>query len=506
MAVRKSAKKVKTGRVAIYIRSSREREGGEDETLFTQRKILTDIAKNKGYSYDIYEEIESSVKEDRDELGKMKNKLVSCEYDRILVTKLDRLARDTGIFTDIKKICIKNGILIETTTEEIDLTKKTDKMMYNFKSLIAESEYDEIKDRLLTGKFNTVAKRNRWMGSVAPLGYRWDRNVKQLIVVPEEKEIIRKMVELALQGYSSRQIASKLNAMGYRGKKGSPFKTDRVLRILSNKAYLGMCEYYSSYLNETAIAKDCHEPIMTVQEYNDIQALIKSRVSKENLSSLGVKSPVNKILKCGVCGKGLTIQLNNKVRKSGKNYSFYQIRPCLHYLDDLNTVRCNNAGVRVSVIEEAVIEYLKQHKPEIEASIQKLESKDTSELENQLMDTIETVKSNISKYQRRLDKAYEAYLDDLITKEKYSKDSETFGQIINELEDELVLLRNKLSNLDTDAQKEKYMDAVEIIEKYELMSMEEQNASLRLLIKEIVYTRTNETNNVPHVTIIWREL
>ncbi|WP_082686320.1 recombinase family protein [Bacillus coahuilensis] len=42
------------------------------------------------------------------------------------------------------------------------------------------------------------------------------KDSKQLLVNPEEKEIVRKMTELALQGYSSRQIADKLNQLGYK--------------------------------------------------------------------------------------------------------------------------------------------------------------------------------------------------------------------------------------------------------------------------------------------------
>ncbi|WP_396953971.1 recombinase family protein [Neobacillus niacini] len=82
------------------------------------------------------------------------------------------------------------------------------------------------------------------------------RNTKKLYVIPEEKKIVRKMVELALLGYSSRQIADKVNQLGYRSRKGNPFKTDRVLGVLQNRVYLGESSYNSKRLKKTAVAKE----------------------------------------------------------------------------------------------------------------------------------------------------------------------------------------------------------------------------------------------------------
>jgi site-specific DNA recombinase len=272
-------------KVAIYVRKSREGEGGAEETLHTQRETLLRLAEQKGYKNpDVFEEIESSIKWNRPQLVKMIASIEEGKYNRILVTHIDRLGRDIGLLDDIKKLCIENDIVIETPDNVIKFDDENQELLFGFSSVLSDFEYKRIRHRLQKGKYDAVAINNRWIGSIAPIGYTWDKNTKQLLVNPDEKRIVRKMVEFALLGYSSRQIADKVNKLGYRSRKGIPFKTDRVLGILQNRVYLGESKYNSKRLKKVAIAKDTHEAIMTEEEFNQIQALFKSRRSKENLN------------------------------------------------------------------------------------------------------------------------------------------------------------------------------------------------------------------------------
>ncbi|MCM3767040.1 hypothetical protein [Neobacillus niacini] len=48
-------------KVALYVRKSREEDGGAEETLLNQRETLIIIDEQKGYSFDIFQEVESSI-------------------------------------------------------------------------------------------------------------------------------------------------------------------------------------------------------------------------------------------------------------------------------------------------------------------------------------------------------------------------------------------------------------------------------------------------------------
>jgi len=492
-------------KVALYVRKSREGENGVDETLHTQRETLLRLAEQNGYNNpDLFEEIESSIKWNRPELAKMIASIEEGKYDRILVTHIDRLGRDIGLLDDIKKLCIEHEIIIETPDNVIKFDDENQELLFGFSSVLSDFEYKRIRHRLNKGKYDAVAIKNRWIGSIAPIGYTWDKNTKQLYVNPEEKKVIRKMVELALLGYSSRLIADKVNDLGYRSRKGIPFKTDRILNILQNRVYLGESKYNSKRLKKIAVAKDTHEAIMSEVEFNQIQALFTSRRSKENLQSLGIKSPVNKILVCGVCGKGMTIQLNNKVRNTGRNYSFYQIRPCRHQVD-LET-KCHNGGVSVYKVENAVIEALNLYKQELEQSLVSLLVEDTSDLENSLKSNLESLETDLAKQERKAKRLLDLYLDEELDKQSYQQKKQALEDIISALKNEINIVSHKLENVDASTHVDKVKGIIEMIDNFEEMELEEQNATLKLIISGIVFTKTAETNNEPVIDIKWREL
>ncbi|MFE4129704.1 recombinase family protein [Peribacillus sp. YIM B13482] len=491
-------------KVALYVRKSREEEGGAEETLHNQRETLVRIAKQKEYSYDLFQEVESSINWNRPELAKMLEGILQGKYSRVLVTHTDRLSRDERDSAELKEIFIENDIIIETPDSTIDLSDENQELMFGFTSVLSAYEYKRIRHRLTKGKYDAVAIKNRWIGSTPPLGYTWDKNTKQLYVNPEEKKVVRKMVELALLGYSSRLIADKINKLGYSSRKGNQFKTDRVLGILQNRVYLGESKYNSKRLKKTAVAKDTHEAIITEQEFNQIQALFKSRKSKENLQSLGIKSPVNKLLVCGVCGKGMTIQLNNKVRKTGRNYSFYQIRPCRHQIDF--DTKCHNGGVSIYKVENAVLDALNLYKQELQQSLVSLLAEDTSGLENNLTSTLESLETDLAKQERKAKRLLDLYLDEELDKQSYQQKKQALEDTISALKNEINIVKHKLESMDASVQLGKVTGILEMIDNFEEMELEEQNATLKLIISGIVFTKTAETNNEPKLDIHWREL
>ncbi|MDG4850250.1 recombinase family protein [Peribacillus frigoritolerans] len=179
---------------ALYIRKSRVGENGADETLHTQKETLVRLAEQNGYNNpDVFEEIESSIKWNRPELAKMVASIEEGKYDRILVTHIDRLGRDIGLLDDIKKLCIQHEIIIETPDNVIKFDDENQELLFGFSSVLSDFEYKRIRHRLNKGKYDAVAINNRWIGSIAPLGYTWDKNSKQLIVNEDEKKIVRKM-------------------------------------------------------------------------------------------------------------------------------------------------------------------------------------------------------------------------------------------------------------------------------------------------------------------------
>jgi DNA invertase Pin-like site-specific DNA recombinase len=496
-------------KVAIYVRKSRKNKNTVEESLETQRKMLEEIAINKGYEYQVFQEIGSSQNKLRPEFNKMMEGIGE-EFNRVLVYDKSRLSRNKLIDAEMEEIFKECGIIVETPYKEIDYTDPDQTLRSNIENAVDIREYENTRKKLSDGRFNTVAINKRWLGSRPALGFDWDRNVKKLIINPKEKEIVRKMVELALQGYSSRQIADKLNKLGYRGKLGAPFKTDRILEVLHNRVYLGEAKLNSVRKKQTAIAKDCHDAIITEDEFNQIQALFKGRRSGAGkYGSLGAKSPLNGLLICSVCNKGLTIQLNNKgiSKVTGKSLAFYQIRPCIHFLDEDRLIKCHNRGVKISTIEEAVKEALKNYRQDILEALSKLNNQDTSDMEQNLKNNLNLLTKELKKKETGIKRLLELYVEEQeINKQEYTESKRVLEGSKNELLAEIELVSNKLKNIDTSTQISKLERVKEMIDEFDDMELEEQNALLKTVINKIVFTKTPDTNNQPEIDIHWREL
>jgi len=116
-------------RVAIYLRKSRadlEAEArGEGDSLARHRRVLLDLAKERGYFVaDIKEEIVSGGRiETRPKMQELLKEVERGEYDAVLCMDLDRLGRGTmreqGLILDTFR---ESGTKIITPRKEYDLT------------------------------------------------------------------------------------------------------------------------------------------------------------------------------------------------------------------------------------------------------------------------------------------------------------------------------------------------------------------------------------------------
>lgn len=481
-------------KVCLYIRKSREDENkGEAETLYNQRESLIRLAESKGYKYEIFEEVESSVDFNRPELVRMLTALDTGSYTKILCTKIDRIGRETSILSEVKKICVKHNILIETPSTVYDLKEKNQKMMYNFSSLIAEAEYDEIRERLARGKVNSVQLRNRWIGSTAPFGYIYDKNKKKLKYHPEHSKVFRNMVELALEGYTFSEIAATLNDKGHRTQNNNRWTAGRIQKILKNKTYLGHAEYNSTTVNENAYATDCHDALMTEDEQRMILTLSGSRKTYDNTRNWGkTKTVLDGLVFCGECHRGMSIQISKKKSAKRGEWSFYQARRCIHYNQD--GVRCSNHGCKIDILEKGLIEYLNLHKQEIEERIIQLENEDKSGIFEEISSKISDVEDSIKKQENKINKLTDIYLDGDMEKDEYNNRKKNLIEQKQLLENDLNYLKVKLKSTDTKQVIKEYKNTLKNIEIFlnENNPIDMRNKSLKTFLSRLELSKETQ--------------
>ncbi len=132
-------------KTAIYCRVSTE-----GQTTENQRLPLVDYAERNGWTYEVFEETETTRKTRPIKQALMK-RLRRMEFDALLVLKLDRWARSLRELTlDIEELYNKNIIFI-SLNDGIDLSTATGKLQFQILAAFAEFERNMISQRTKEG-------------------------------------------------------------------------------------------------------------------------------------------------------------------------------------------------------------------------------------------------------------------------------------------------------------------------------------------------------------------
>ena len=159
----------------------------------------------------------------------------------------------------------------------------------------------------------TVNAKNGSLQATPSFGYRVEN--RQLVIVPEEAEIIREIFRRFISGDAMFRIAKDLSARGIRTHRGNPFENRTIDYILNNPVYLGKLRWTPTgrtrrnFKNEDSIIADAlHEPIIDVETWDAAQA--RCAELKKSYKRYGKPSSERKhwlcgVVRCSACGATL---------------------------------------------------------------------------------------------------------------------------------------------------------------------------------------------------------
>jgi len=129
------------GKYALYARISTV-----DQSTSSQRDVLMTFAKEKGYDYDIYDEVEST-RRTRPVKQSLLQKLRNGEYAGVIVYKIDRWARSsTELILEIKEL-VDKGIAFVSVSDQLDFSTATGRLHFQILAVFAEFERSLISER-----------------------------------------------------------------------------------------------------------------------------------------------------------------------------------------------------------------------------------------------------------------------------------------------------------------------------------------------------------------------
>jgi site-specific DNA recombinase len=186
--------------------------------------------------------------------------------DVVVVHKLDRFARNLRVTLETLERLERSGVGFVSISEQMDFTTPIGKVILATLAAFAQYYSDNLSTETKKGK--AERKAQGLFNGLLPFGLKTNPNGVP-VPDPDTYPGLLLAFRLAAEGKSDREVATALNAAGYRtsGNRGqNPFTKDTVCRLLQNRFYLGQLpDGQGGWL--TAV----HQPVLDAELFDQAQ-------------------------------------------------------------------------------------------------------------------------------------------------------------------------------------------------------------------------------------------
>ena len=237
-----------------------------------------------GLYYD--EGISGTKKEKRPELLRM---IRDCERNRVdfIITKsISRFARNTMDCLELVRQLLNIGVFIYFEKENLNTGDMEGELMLSILSGFAAEESASISQNM-TWSISKKFQNGSFIIGSPPYGYA---NVNsEMVIVPEEAEVVKRIFSECLSGKGGSVIAKGLNRDKIPARRGNHWSTGTVIDMLRNEKYKGDALFQKTYTDnnynrrpnkgekDQFYCKNHHEPIVSKEVFSKAQKLITQR-------------------------------------------------------------------------------------------------------------------------------------------------------------------------------------------------------------------------------------
>ena len=254
------------------------------------------------------------------ERGSFNDMIAACydgKIDMILTKSISRFARNTVDFLRIIRELKERQIRIVFEKENIDTMDSTGELLITILSSQAQEESRNLSENTRWGIARKFEQGIVHVNHMKFMGFTKDAN-GNLIIVPEEAEIVQRIFDLYLQGLGLSRIAKTLEAQGIKTTTGlDKWHSSTIHKMLKCKKYIGDAMLQKTYtvdflskkkvINDGIVKryyiKNNHEPIITREQYYQVQEELKQRNNKILKGTrYSSKYPLSVLITCDECG------------------------------------------------------------------------------------------------------------------------------------------------------------------------------------------------------------
>lgn len=335
---------------ALYCRLSLE-DGKDNESMSisNQKLLLKDYAEKNGmFNCEFYVDDGFTGRNfNRPAFQRMISDIEAGRISCVITKDLSRLGRnyiESGSYMEV--FFPKHNVRYIAITDNYDSLNKQEMDIAPFKNILNDMYSRDISKKVLAGRM-TRSRQGKFCGGQPPLGLMRDPDDNgHLIIDSETAPIIRRIFDLALDGFGNMKICKVLMEeripitrmqtgtdcdVNYYAWSGS-----RISTILRNPFYKGahvVCKTHQKGIRSNSyniipreqreVIEDCHEAIIPKAEWDKVQQLIDRRPPIMKGNNCPYYNFFHGIIYCATCGKSMQVRYEkigrtNKDRRTGK--------------------------------------------------------------------------------------------------------------------------------------------------------------------------------------------
>lgn len=270
----------------------------------------------------------TGTKDSRPEFQRLISDCKGGKVDLIITKSISRFARNTVMLLETVRELKLLGIDVFFEEQNIHSISGDGELMLTILASYAQEESYSVSENCKWRVRNGFKEGKA--NNATLLGYRYIN--KELVIIPEEAEIVQMIFHDYLSGMGKNAIMKKLNATGKVTRHGKAWTEEGVRRILRNEKYTGNLLLQKTYVSDHLTKRKCfnhgelpkyyvtgsHEAIIDRDTFEKVQEELKKRKSQNKpISEALFTYPFTGKLVCAICGK----HYRRRIANAGGKYA-----------------------------------------------------------------------------------------------------------------------------------------------------------------------------------------
>ena len=459
------------GKTSGYGRLSRDDGDDESSSIFNQKRIITEFAKQNGITVDDFyiDDGVSGYTMDRPDFNRLKKALNDNEVDTIIVKNLSRLGRHNAKVQLFLENIEEAGKRVIAIDDNYDTWNESSHETVGIKTWINE-RYVKDTSKNVRRAIDIMQKEGRYVSNV-PYGYELDLFNKGSYHIDETCAMyVKEIFDLYLNGYGVMYIAKLFTERGvpnstmiakqrlerrgqtYKGKVSYTWAPNVILSMLRNDFYIGTLTLGKTkrrtingkrvFQPEEKLIRfeDAHEPLINKQTFRIVQEMLIER-SRDNYRGQKDRKRPNIFagkLYCSTCGVKMTStggSRGSNTRYVCKTYNIY------------GKTHCTSHAIHEKELTDTLIYFLEHCRENLSEAIKDLDNIIKRDCSKKSKDTLEDLENNLAKTEKAVKALLEQKVKDMMANPSMSDIiDKTYSNMINEKYNEIKILTTQLDD------------------------------------------------------------